>query len=119
MRAYSKDLRVKVLEAVDRGTPRAEVAKTFGISLPLIKRWLKRRRDTGEVDAQTPPGPPAVKGTMLGEWLPAQLRSNPDLTLGEHCESFAEDSGVKVSEATMSRAISHLPGGWPLKKRAR
>ena len=119
MRAYSKDLRVKVLEAVDRGMPRTQVARTFGLSLPSIKRWLKRRRETGEVDAEPPPGPPAVKGAMLGEWLPAHLRSNPDLTLGEHCEAFAEDSGVKVSEATMSRAISHLPGGWPLKKRAR
>ena len=69
--------------------------------------------------AKAPPGPAAVKGTMLEGWLPAHLRSNPDLTLEEHCEAFAEDSGVKVSEATMSRAISLLPGGWPLKKRAR
>jgi transposase len=105
MRAYSKDLRVKVLDAVDRGIPRVEVARTFGISLPSIKRWLKRRRERGEVDAKAPPGPPAVKGAMLGEWLPTHLRSNPDLTLREHCEAFAEDSGVKVSEATMSRAI--------------
>ena len=116
MRAYSEDLRLKVLDAVDRGMPREEVARVFGISLPSIKRWLKRRRETGEVDAKVPPGPPAVKGAMLGEWLPAHLRRNPDLTLGEHCEAFAEDSGVKVSEATMSRAISRLPGGWPLKK---
>ena len=116
MRAYSKDLRLKVLKAVDRGMPRAEVARTFGISLPSIKRWLKRRRETGGVDAKAPPGPPAVKGAMLGEWLPAHLRRNPDLTLGEHCEAFEEDFGVKVSEATMSRAISRLPGGWPLKK---
>jgi transposase len=118
MRAYSKDLKVKVLDAVDRGMPRAEVASTFGISLPSIKRWLKRRRETGEAGAKTPSGPPAVKGAMLEGWLPAQLRSNPDLTLGEHCEAFEEDSGVEVSEATMSRAISRLPGGWPLKKRA-
>jgi transposase len=53
---------------------------------------------------------------MLKEWLPAHLRSNPDLTLEEHCEAFEEDFGVKVSEATMSRSISRLPGGWPLKK---
>ena len=110
---------MKVLEAIDRGMPRAEVARTFGISLPSIKRWLKRRRETGEVGAKAQPGPPAVKGAMLEGWLPAHLRRNPDLTLGEHCEAFAEDSRVKVSEATMSRAISRLPGGWPLKKRAR
>ena len=106
MRAYSKDLRVKVLDALDRGIPRVEVARTFGISLPSIKRWLKRRRERGEVDAKAPPGPPAVKGAMLGEWLPAHLRSNPDLTLREHCEAFEEDSGVKVSEATMRAAPS-------------
>ena len=119
MRAYSKDFRVKVLNAVDRGILRVEVARTFGISLPSIKRWLKRRRERGEVYAKAPPGPPALKGAMLGEWLPAHLRSNPDLTLREHCEALAEDSGVKVSEATMSRAISRLPEDWPLKKRAR
>lgn len=107
---------MKALDAVDRGMPRAEVARTFGISLPSIKRWLKRRRETGEVDAKASPGPPAVKGAMLGEWLPTHLRRNPDLTLEEHCEAFEEDFGVEVSEATMSRAISRLPGGWPLKK---
>ena len=117
MRAYSEDLRVKVLEAVDCGMPRVQVARIFGISLPSIKRWLKRRRETGQVSAKTPPGPPAIKGAMLKEWLPAHLRSNPDLTLEEHCEAFEEEFGVKVSTATMSRSISGLGGGgWPLKK---
>jgi transposase len=117
MRAYSKDLRLKVLDAVDGGMPREEVARIFGISLPSIKRWLKRRRETGEVDPKPISGPPAIKGAMLEEWLPAHLRSNPDLTLEEHCVAFEEEHGVKVSTATMSRSISRLPGGgWPLKK---
>jgi transposase len=117
MRAYSKDLRLKVLDAVDRGMPRKEVARIFGVSLPSIKRWLKRRRETGEVGAKVPSGPPAIKGAMLKEWLPAHLRSNPDLILEEHCEAFEEEFGVNVSEATMSRSISGLGGGgWPLRK---
>jgi transposase len=32
MNAYSKDLRLRVLAAVDRGMPRKEVVKTFGVS---------------------------------------------------------------------------------------
>jgi len=68
------------------------------------------------VDPKPIPGPPATKGVMLQEWLPGHLQSNPDLTLEEHCEAFEEERGVKVSEATMSRSISRLPGGWPLKK---
>ncbi len=116
MRAYSKDLRLKVLDAVDRGMAREEVARIFGISLPSIKRWLKRRRETGEVDSKPISGPPAIKGAMVREWLPDHLRSNPELTLEEHCEAFEDEREVKVSTATMSREISRLPGGWPIKK---
>jgi transposase len=116
MRAYSKDLRLKVLDAVDRGVPRKEVAQVFGISVPSIKRWLKRRRETGDVGLIPRPGPPARKGALLAGWLPMQLEDDPDLALAEHCEAFEEASGVRVSTATMSRSISRLPGGWPLKK---
>lgn len=119
MKAYSKDLRLKVLDAVDRGMPRKEVALIFGVSLPSIKRWLKRRRESGDVEPSPRPGPPARKGALLEQWLPNQLENNPDLTLAEHCESFEEDSGVEVSTATMSRRILRLPGNWPLKKSPR
>jgi transposase len=40
MKPYSKDLRLRVLAAVDAGTPRERVAKTFSVSMPTIKRWL-------------------------------------------------------------------------------
>jgi transposase len=119
MNAYSKDLRLKTLAAIDRGIPRKEVAELFGISLSTIKRWLKRRRQTGDVQTMRIPGRPAVKGAALRQWLPSQLNSNPDLTLREHCEAFLDEMGLEVSEATMSRNIARLPGGWPLKKSRR
>ncbi len=59
---------------------------------------------------------PSVKGKALREWLPSHLKSNPDLSLREHCEDFLDESGVEVSEATMSRNIARFPGQWPLKK---
>jgi transposase len=106
-----------VLAAVDGGTPREEVAKTFSVSMPSIKRWLKRRRETGDVSPKPIPGRSPLKGAALKEWLPEHLQENPDLTLEEHREAFEEQSGMKVSTATISRAIAGLPdGGWPLKK---
>jgi transposase len=119
MNAYSKDLRLKTLAAIDRGIPRREVQELFGVSRSTIKRWLKRRRLTGDLDIHKIPGRPSVKGQALRQWLPAHLKSNPDLTLREHCEAFSEERGVKVAEATMSRNIARLPGGWPLKKSPR
>ena len=116
MNAYSKDLRLKTLAAIDRGIPRKEVAELFGVSMSTIKRWIKRRRLTGDVDIHKIPGRPSVKGKALRQWLPSQLNSNPDLTLKEHCEAFFDETGLEVSEATMSRNIRRLPGQWPLKK---
>jgi transposase len=119
MNAYSKDLRLKVLSAIDRGIPRKEVQDLFGVSRSTIKRWLNRRRHTGDVNIHKIPGRPSVKGQALRQWLPQQLKSNPDLTLREHCEAFLDETGVEVSEATMSRNIRRLPGEWPLKKSRR
>jgi transposase len=117
MKPYSKDLRIRVLAAVDRGIPREEVAKTFSVSVPTIKRWLGRRRHTGGVEAIPIPGRPPVKGAALEGWLPGHLQKNPDLTLEEHREAFEEaHEGTKVSASTVGRAIRRLPGGWPLKK---
>lgn len=115
MRAYSKDLRLRVLAAVDRGMPRRQIAETFGVSVSTIKRYLRLRRETGGVEAKPIPGPQARKRAALEEGLPAQVGLNPDLTLAEHCELFEEIRGVGVSTATMSRALKGL--GLPLKKR--
>jgi transposase len=98
MNAYSKDLRLKALAAIDRGLPRKEVQDLFGLSRSTIKRWLKRRRLTGDVAIHKMPGRPSVKGEALREWLPAQLKRNPDLTLKEHCEAFEafeDEQGVR------------------------
>ncbi len=114
MRPYSKDLRMRVLAAVDREMPREEVVRLFGVSAPTIRRYLRLRRQTGGVEPKPVPGPPARKGAALKEALPAQSRANPDLTLAEHCEVFEEESDVRVSTATMSRAFARL--GLPLKK---
>jgi transposase len=119
MKPYSKDLRIRVLAAVDGGTPREEAAKTFSVSVPSIKRWLKRRRETGDVEPKPIPGRTPIKGAALKEWLPEHLEENPDLTLEEHCRAFEEQTATKVSDATVSRAIATLPGEWPLKKSPR
>jgi transposase len=48
-------------------TPRREVASLFGVSLSTIKRWLKRRRLTGDVYVHKMLGRSSVKGEVLRE----------------------------------------------------
>lgn len=115
MKAYSKDLRLRVLAAVDRGMPRKEAAETFGVSASTVKRYLRLRRETGGVEAKKIPGPPARKREILKTVLPAQVSRNPDLTLAEHRELLEDERGVSVSTATVSRVLKDLR--LPLKKR--
>ncbi|MCC4805830.1 hypothetical protein LMF98_24270, partial [Salmonella enterica subsp. enterica serovar Typhimurium] len=85
------------------------------VSVSTIKRYLRLRRQTGDVQPKPIPGPPARKRALLEEKLPTQVRLNPDLTLEEHCELFELEHGIEVSTATMSRALKRL--GLALKKR--
>lgn len=115
MKAYSKDLRVRVLDAVDCGVPRREAAAQFQVSLRTIKRWLYRRRELGHLAVSPRPGAPARKMGPLRAGLLPQLEARPDATLEEHCAQWEQTAGVRVSAATMSRVITgHF--GWTRKK---
>ena len=116
MNAYSKDLRLKVLSAVERGIPRREVAEMLGISISTISRYVKLKASGKEIAPKPSPGrtskilaDPAHRRTL---WR--QLERNDTATLEEHSEMFEEGRGVRVSVATMSRAVRKL--GWTFKK---
>ena len=119
MNAYSKDLRLGHCRHRPGYPKEGGPTELFGAPRSTINRWLKRRRQTGDLDIHPIPGRPSVKGEALRQWLPEHLKRNPDLTLREHCEAFLDESGMEVSEATMSRNIARLPGEWPLKKSPR
>ena len=116
MNAYSKDLRLKVLSAVERGTPRRELAELLGISISTISRYVKLKACGREIAPKPSPGRRA-KILASGDHKRAlwrQLEANDTATLEEHSEMFEKQRGVSVSVATMSRAVRKL--GWSFKK---
>jgi transposase len=115
MRAYSDDLRRRILRAVDQGKPRTEIIQTFAVSRSTIKCYLKLRRETGDVKPKAIPGRPSKKGAALHAGLLQQLEAHPDATLTEYCQFWEATHGIHVSSATMSRAITRL--NWTRKKK--
>jgi transposase len=106
MKAYSQDVRQRVLRAVDAEQSQAEVA--------TITRYLKQRRESGHVLPKAIPGRAALIGALLQANLRAQLEAHPDATREEHCQLFQAEYGVEVSTASLSRARVVL--GWTRKK---
>jgi transposase len=114
MRAYSLDLRERVLAAVDGDTPRTTVACTFRVSERTIARWVARRRTGLPIAGGTGPG--RTHGIPDAD-LPAlrrQLEARPDATLADHLLEW-NAAHPAVSQSALARAIKRAR--WTRKKR--
>ena len=117
MKAYSLDLRRRVLAAALRGDRTIpEVAELFGVSMAFVNKMLRLHR-AGDDLAPRPHGGGHVP--RLHERHHRLLRSavaaDNDATLGELREHLAAKSRVEVSDSTVSRALKAL--GLPRKKK--
>ncbi len=115
MRAYSDDLRVSILRAVDAGQSRAAVARAFGVSRSTVLRYLKRRRTSGTIAPKPIPGRTPCLRPADYPALIAQLAAAPDATLDEHCRAWERAHGTRISPSTMYRTMVRL--GWSRKRK--
>ena len=106
MKAYSQDLRHRVLATIDAGFSQAEVAETFAISVATIKRYLKARRESGHVLPKAIPGRPALKGAALqqGLLLAPSLRPGQIVVL----DNLSIHQGARVRQAIEARGCRLL-----------
>src|SRR5271154_3953677 len=79
-RAYSLDLRERVVAAVAGGESCRAVAATFKVSVASVVKWSQRFRATGSAAAHKVGGrrPYALAGER--EWLLARVAEKPDIT---------------------------------------
>src|SRR5215469_2315479 len=115
MRAYSTDLKERLVRAVADGQPLRAAARRFGVAVNTVKRAVVQERETGSLARKPIAGCPRRIGPQQEAALRARLEAAPDATVLEHCAWWAEQSGQHLSEATMWRAIRRL--GWTQKKR--
>jgi transposase len=108
MKAYSEDLRQRVLAALDGGMSRAEAARTFQVSGSSIDRWRAQRCALGHLRPKRSPGRPRKIALSAETRLRAQLSASPDATLPEHIRTWLDQQGASLSRWTMSRAIARL-----------
>ena len=115
MRAYSTDLKARLVRAVANGQPMREAARRFNVAVNTVKRAVVQERETGSLERKPIPGYPRRSGPELEAAVRARLEAAPDATVLEHGAWWAEHYGQQLSEATLWRAIRRL--GWTQKKR--
>ena len=106
MKAYSTDLRERVVAACDAGNAtREQIALRFSVSVAWIRKLIRQRRETGSI-APRPRGggrAPAFDGEAALRLRDA-VRADDDATL----EELARAAGVSCCPSAVHRALARL-----------
>lgn len=109
-KAYSIDLRQKIVDAYDRGDiSQRGLAKQFGVATSFVQKLLKQRRDTGSIRPQFRRGqiPPKLNEEHR-KVLAALVKANNDATLAQLCEQLEAEIGIRVSITTMHKTLKQM-----------
>ncbi len=108
MKAYSEDLRTKILEAVDRGVPKSEAATAFGVSRSSVKLYVAARREGRPLAPRRHPGSKPKLDERARKLLEADVEDRPAITLKDRHRFLKEMVKVLVSESTLSRLLRKM-----------
>ncbi|MFT7578873.1 MAG: transposase [Myxococcota bacterium] len=114
----SEDLRERIVEARRQDAHTYErIASSLRVGRATVNRVLRIHRETGGIKAKKPGA--SVRTFLVNDagigTLHELLEAAPDQTLAELVDSFGAASGLRVSRATMGRAVRRP--GYTRKKR--
>ena len=114
MNAYSEDLRKKIVEAAERGAPKTEVARAFGVGISSVKRYVATAREGRSLAPKRRPGSSPKLDEASRRLLERDMEERPAATLPQRREFLRRVCAVEVSDSTVSRMLKRM--GWSRKK---
>lgn len=113
-KAYSDDLRVRIVRAVDAGASRRSTAAKFEVSVSFVIRLVQQWRTTGSAKVRGTGGRPRHKLEPHAALVDRLLAAKRDATLDELRRALAAEGAI-VSLAAVDRYLKAR--GLTLKKR--
>ena len=108
-RAYSTDLRERVLRAHEAGEGSQRVlAVRFGVSVGVVCGWLKAARDEGRRGPRPHRGGRQALNGADPQVLAALVAEQNDATLAQYSARLADRTSVQASAAAVCRALARL-----------
>jgi transposase len=104
-RAYSLDLRERVVGAIEGGLSRREAAEVFGVSPSTAVKWMRRHHDTGSVASQPMGGDHRSRLSGERAFIEKHLEDVNDLTI-EELRCALRERGIVVGYGTVWRFLT-------------
>jgi transposase len=112
MKAYSIDLRRKIVDAIGRGMPKAEAARTFGIGISTVKRYATKARRGEPLQPGKAPGKRPKMDERVGKLLEEDLKERPFACLGGWVfVGYVDEDGEEREAAYRCRRCADGPCG--------
>jgi transposase len=108
MKAYSEDLRRKIVDALKRGMSKSEAAGLFGVSLSSVKRFARMDRDGVSLAPKKPPGRPPKGTDATRRLLVADLAERPAASAPDRRRYLERMTGESMSDSTVRRLVRRL-----------
>ncbi len=103
-RPYSRDLRERVVGAVESGVSRRKAAAVFGVGIATVIEWMRVWRNSGRLEAKPMGGDHNSRLKEERGWLLERIAAAPDLTLEEIRAELAAISFKKNRARQRARA---------------
>ena len=116
-RAYSSDLRVRVIEAINSGLSTRQAAARFAIGIATAGAWHRRWRETGEAKPGRLGNPGGSKLDAHEVFILGLIAARKDIALHEIAERLTEAHGLAVQPSTVWYFLNRR--GLTFKKRRR
>ncbi len=108
MKAYSKDLRKKIVAATERGMPKAQAARLFDVSLSSVKRYSRIAREGRPLEPRKSPGRPRKIGETSQALLERDVEERPAATISQRRRFLEHITGTDMSDSTVRRLMKRL-----------
>jgi transposase len=108
MRPYSEDLRKKIVSAVERGMPKTQAARTFGVGLSSVKRYCRLAAQEKPLAPRKGGGRPPKANAATARLLEEDVGRRPYASARERAEFLRGASGVELSASTVRRLLRKL-----------
>jgi transposase len=108
MKAYSEDLRKKIVAAIERGMSKAQAARLFDVSLSSIKRYSRTARQGGSLEPRKSPGRPPKADEKARVLLEKDVEGRPAATIGQRRSFLEHLTGTTLSDSTVRRLMKRM-----------